>query len=119
MPRLTLSYDHLANGFECHLPDRVVRAPLPPSFPLDDVSAGAVGSQNGSTIRLAYSSPAPDGGKVLVIVHVDARTGQIADAPAVSDTIDDELANAFLEAAAHTVNPAGALRDLLEFRSEL
>ncbi|MCU1482288.1 MAG: hypothetical protein JWQ19_3074 [Subtercola sp.] len=119
MPQLSLTYDREANGFECYLPDRIVHAPLAPSHPVDAVSVSAVGSQNGDLLRLAYSSHADDGARVIVIVHVDARTGALVDAPSVSDTIDAELAAAFLEAAAETVNPAGALRDLIDFRPEV
>ncbi|GGF11442.1 hypothetical protein [Subtercola lobariae] len=119
MTQLALSYDREANGFECYLPDRTVHAPLAPSRPIDAVSVSPVGSRDGNMLRLAYSSRSADGQRVIVIVHVDALTGKLVDAPAVSDTIDDELAQAFLEAAAETVNPPGALRDLLEFRTEI
>ncbi|MCU1476034.1 MAG: hypothetical protein JWQ64_727 [Subtercola sp.] len=118
MSQLALTYDREANGFECYLPDRTVLAPLAPSRPIDAVSMSPVGSQSGNMLRLAYSSRSDDGQRVIVILHVDALTGRLMDAPSVSDTIDDELARAFLEAAAETVNPAGALRDLLEFRTE-
>jgi hypothetical protein len=119
MSQLALSYDREANGFECYLPERTVHAPLAPSRPIDAVSMTPVGSRNGNMLRLAYSSRSDDGQRVIVILHVDALTGKLVDAPSVSDTIDDELARAFLEAAAETVNPAGALRDLLEFRTEI
>ncbi|UFS58007.1 hypothetical protein [Subtercola endophyticus] len=118
MPQLSLTYDREANGFECYLPDRIVHAPLAPSHPVDAISVSAVGSHNGDLLRLAYSSRSDDGARVIVIVHVDARTGALVDAPSISDTIDAELADAFLEAAAETVNPAGALRDLIDFRPE-
>ena len=117
MPQFSLTYDSEANGFECYLPDRTVHAPLAPSHPIDMVSV-SVGSQNGNLLRLAYSSRSDDGARVIVIVHVDALTGKLVDAPSVSETIDAETAAAFMEAAAETVNPAGALRDLIDFRPE-
>ncbi|MEF2978906.1 hypothetical protein [Subtercola sp. YIM 133946] len=118
MTQLALTYDKDANGFECYLPDRTVHAPLAPSHPIDAVAVSPVGSQNGDMLRLAYSSRAEDGRRVIVIVHVDALTGQLVDAPSVSDTIDVDLADALLEAAGETANPAGALRDLLDFRAD-
>lgn len=118
MTQLALSYDEFNNGLECYLSDRTVHASLAPRHPIDAVAVSPVGSQNGDILRLAYSSRASDGQRVIVIVNVDAQTGQLVADPSVSDSLDVDFADAMLEAAGETVNPAGALRDLLDFRAE-
>ncbi|UFS60805.1 hypothetical protein [Subtercola endophyticus] len=96
----------------------VVCVPQAPGWPSAGAGHRVTGSFRHGILRIAYASFESAANAVrLVIVSTDTRTGLSAE-PSLSSQLDPFIADALLDAADETVNPVGALRDLLEFRGE-